>query len=301
MRTVLLAAAFMLWSAAASALCPVQSPAAPQDLPLPSVPSTLRQPADRAAYVICHFWDGLDFSDTARSRERTFMEQNFSTFVSVFPHASDQARRQAVSTLLHKAEADAEAYALLADIAEKYLYEPESPVYSEEFYALFLEHFAVSDILGPYGTIRPRWQLEAVRKNRPGTIAADIRFTGRDGREGTLGQIEAPRLLLIFYDPDCDHCREVVSSLQGDPVLSRLCKSGRLKVLAVYSGDERKLWADTAPSLPAEWIVGFEPGLIYERGTYVLRRMPTLYLLDSDKRVLLKEPSPGELLSYLSR
>ena len=266
------------------------------ELPLPTVPAALQKPADRAGYIIVHFWDAMDFRDTLRSRHRDFMEQNFSNFICVFPHADGQARRTAVGTLLDKAEADSTAYVLLKDIAEKYLYELNSPMLSEDFYILFLERLVDSPILGEYGTIRLRRQLEAVRKNRPGMTAADFAYTARDGNKTTLHKTATDSdLLLIFYDPDCEHCKETMDTLQQ----SRQLADKRLSVLAVYSGDDYDLWVKTAPMLPAGWTVGYESGALQESGAYVLRAMPTLYLLDRNKKVVLKDVLPAQLLYEL--
>ena len=271
--------------------------AEPPELPLPQIPATLRTPAERAGYLINHFWDGMNFSDIRMSHDRMFMEQNFSTFISVFPHADESARRTAVGRLLKKAEADAEAYSLVTDIAEKYLYETDSPVYSEEYYILFLENIVESKVLGEYGTMRTRWQLETARKNRPGMTAADFGYTTPDGKNTTLGKTPVrDYLLVVFYDPTCDHCKEVMRELQNDSGLASCMADGRLTVLAIYSGDNRDMWRKGLGELPAGWRVGFESGEMQENGIYVLRMMPTLYLLDSNRRVLIKEATPQQVV-----
>lgn len=268
------------------------------ELPLPNVPTTLRTPTDRANYIIQHFWDAMEFGDTARSHNRMFMEQNFSNYISVFPYAEEEARKHAVETLLGKAEADSAGYVLLRDIAKKYLYEPNSPMLSEEFYILFLEHLVKSPILGEYGRQRAYRQLDAACKNRPGMTAADFAYTTREGNKTTLHQTDTEgELLLIFYDPDCEHCKEVMSELQTEKTLS----DGSVKVLAIYSDEDHELWKRTAGLLPKEWTVGYEGGALQENGSYVLRAMPTLYLLDRKKKVILKDVQPAQLLLMLQK
>ena len=270
------------------------------ELPLPNVPAVLQKPADRANYIITHFWDAMDFSDTPRSHNKAFMEQNFVNFISIFPYADEQAQQAAVGTLLNKAETDSAAYALLRDIAEKYLYEPNSPMLSEDYYLLFLEHLVNSTVLGEYGTLRLRRQLEAACKNRPGMTAADFAYTARDGNDNTLHKTATKGdMLLIFYDPDCEHCKEIMGELQADKTLSDAVALGSIKVLAIYSGDDYQLWKDTAASLPAEWTVGYESGALQENGLYVLRAMPTLYVLDYNKKVKLKDVLPKQLLHFI--
>lgn len=291
--------AFMTLAAAAFAPAHAQQPA---NLPLPAVPDTMREPAQRAAFIIEHFWDEMDFADTSRSMNDAFMESHFSTFASVFPHAGEDARRRAVGRLMGAAQTDAEAYFKLAGIAEKYLYESDSPVMSEENYILFLESIVSSPLAGDYRALRYRFQLEAARKNRPGMTAADFAYVTRDGRSRMLRLTPVKgSLLLIFYDPECEHCKEVMESLRNDRTIASAVAGGRLSVLALYADDNRALWERTADSLPSEWSVGYVTSDIIETQRYVLRSMPTLYLLDADKRVILKEASPADIAGMFGR
>lgn len=270
------------------------------ELPLPVLPSTLTEPAARAAYIIEHYWEAMDFRDTLRSHNADFVEQNFANFISVFPYADEDSRRRAVGNLLHKAEADSTAYVLLTDTAEKYLYDPNSPMLSEDIYILFLEQMIDSPILGEYGTVRPRWQLEAARKNRPGMRAADFAYITREGRRSTLRETPcANELLLIFYDPDCSHCKEIMTSLWENEMLGSRVADGSITVLAVHSGEMKDLWSETSSQLPSNWIVGYESGLLQENGSYVLRAMPTMYMLNNKKEVILKDVLPEQLMYYL--
>lgn len=270
------------------------------ELPLPEIPDSIRITSHRAAYLAEHFWDAMDFRDTLRSRNTDFMEQNFSNFISVLPLTYQPAQRAAVEELLYKAETDSVAYILLTDIAETYLYDPNSPMLSEDLYMLFLEKFIDSPILGEYGTLRYRWQLEAVRKNRPGTIAANFAYITPDNRKKTLYRTPtAGDLILVFYDPDCEHCKETMTALQRDETLTRMISDNQLSVLAIHSGDSHELWAETALSLPPDWIAGYEDGSMQEKGLYVFRAMPTLYLLGRNKRVILKDVPVERLIEWL--
>lgn len=270
-------------------------------LPLPSVPPSLQTAKERADYIITHFWDAMDFCDTRRSCNAMFMEQNFSNFISVFPYANESAHTTAISTLMLKAEANSEAYTLLADIAEKYLYNLDSPVYSEDYYLLFLRHILASDMMAnDPNNARLKFRWDALNKNRSGMLAADFAYTTPNGTAATLHTFPTPsHLLLIFYDPDCEHCKEVMNELQNNQLLSSAISSGKLQILAIYSGDDYDLWKKTAHLLPKEWNVGYDSGTLQENGSYVIRTLPTLYLLDYNKKVLLKETSISSILSEL--
>lgn len=277
-----------------AAAAPSAEPA--DELPLAEPPAALRTPRERASWMIRHFWDAMEFRDTLRSRNRDFMEQQFANFVSLFPHADTAALAPALGQLVARAAADREALLLVGEIAEKYLYDPNSPMLDEGYFIRWLEALIASGTLDEAERIRPAYLLGAARKNRPGMPAADFTYITRDGRRQTLHGTEAEETLLLFYDPDCDHCREIMEALSSSERLQRAIAAGRLTLLALYADGDRAAWDRTKEQLPAAWIVGFDTGAIRTHELYVLPAMPTLYLLDRDKRVLVKDLPVGALL-----
>ncbi len=272
------------------------SVAAVADLPLPAVPDTLRVPTERAAYVAAHFWDALDFSDTLRCRDERFMERNLVNFFSLFPHADTAAVVRSVDLLMRRAGADTAAYTSLCRLAAKYLYEKASPMRDERYYSMFLKNAAKSPVIGAADRDRASFLLDAISKNRPETVAADFAFITRDGLPATLMQMPARITILIFYDPDCDHCATVVSRLSAEASLRRLAKEGQLAVLAVYADGDTATWQRTKHAMPDWWTVGLDTGDISRRDLYFMPEMPSLYLLGADKTVLLKDASADEIV-----
>ncbi len=272
----------------------------PDELPLPTVPASLRTPRERAAYILEHFWDAMDFTDTLRSRDAAFVEQNFANFASVFPHADTAVVRRAAAQLLRRAEHDTAGYLLLAETAEKYLYEPFSPIYDEGHYSFFLDELLRTQRLDASEKIRYRYQQQAIAKNRPGSRAADFTYLDRDGRRRTLHGTPGQRLLVLFYDPECPHCDEVLELLRSDARLAAAIAAGDISVLAIFADGDRASWPQSAKGIPAAWSAGLDLTGVQEHDRYVLRNLPALYLLDRDRTVLLKEPSPEALGTWLT-
>lgn len=270
------------------------------ELPLPEVPPTLTVPSERAAYILSHFWDALDFRDTLRSRNARFMEQNVVNWLSLFPHADLEALPPCIDGCLTNAAKDKDAFRLFGNIVERYLNDPNSPMRNEDYYMLYLEGVLRLPGLAEEDRLRPAYQLETARKNRPGSLATDFSYLTREGKSGRLRDT-APgkRLLLLFYDPACVHCTETLKELHHSPVLERLMADQSLSVLAVYAEGDRGLWDRTKASLPGEWMVAMDTEGIVERELYALPAMPVIYLLERDKTVLLKDPTPTDLEAWL--
>lgn len=261
------------------------------ELPLPAIPSTLKSSSGRSAYVVEHFWDAMDFGDTLRSHNRDFLELNFSNFVYLLPYAPPASAEKAVALLMSKAETDKGAFLLLAELAEKYLSEPNSPMRNEDLFICFLNCQTAATVLDDTEKMRARSLLRMALKNRPGMRAADFEYTGRDGRRHTLyGTKSADRMLLVFYDPECEHCAEITAALAANGVLDEMQAEGRLTVLAIDTESNREVWERTKGKMPQHWIVGHDAkGAINGRSLYSLPAMPVLYLLDADKTVILKD------------
>lgn len=161
---------------------------------------------------------------------------------------------------------------------------PESELYNEDEFCNILRQALASDILGEADKMRAEYRLEIAAKNRPGTTASDFKFESRDGKTESLHSLQTDKpILLLFYDPDCDHCMETIADLKKRGI------SGMADVVAIYAEEDRERWEETAEALPQEWTVGYALDPIQDDETYVFLSSPTVYLLDRDKKVLLKD------------
>ena len=68
----------------------------------------------------------------------------------------------------------------------------------------------------------------------------------------------------------------------------------------VYIDEDLKSWREYMPVYPREWLNGYDAShIIREDVLYCVRAIPSLYLLDSDKRILLKDPPLDRVLQAL--
>jgi hypothetical protein len=263
--------------------------------PYPQIPTMLVEPQQRANYLLMHYWDNVDFSDMTLVMNDDFMEQGFVDYLSVLPIVDNQTAEKSVEAMMKRAEISKTAYKRLVNIAEKYLFEPNSPMVSDEMYIMFLNQVLKTTVLSKVEKARFEYQHKALMKNRVGSVATDFIYMDRDGKTGSLHEFKAEETLLIFYDPDCDNCTEIIEKLRYNRALNSKIMSGRMKVLAVYAGENRALWEQHLAKMPTNWLVGRAVSKIQPLGLYVLRAMPAIYLLDKDKKVVKKEAVPENL------
>lgn len=254
------------------------------ELPLPAVPPELQTPEERAAFVSSHFWDALDFARDSRSLDTAFVEQNFANYLAILSVTPEKDARKAVARLLNEAGKSEPAYGLLRHVVVKYLDDPNSPMRSEDLLVYFLEEWSKPAERDEAVRLRAQNRLEEVMKNRRGSCASDFRIVGNDGRETTLLKELKGETIVMFYDPDCEQCREAKELLAKSPLPKGVT------LMAIDIAGDRKRHDETKGSMPKAWTVWFDSEGIEDNEKYVFQAMPTFYVLDADGTVLMKDP-----------
>lgn len=265
------------------------------EFPYPQIPTMMTEPQQRATYLLMHYWDNVDFNDMKLVANDDFMEQGFVNYLSVLPIVDALTAERSVEAMMKRAEVNSVAYRKVANIAEKYLFEPNSPMVSDEMYIMFLNQILNTKVLSNVEKARFDHQYKVVMKNRVGSVATDFLYMDVKGEMGSLYKFKAEETLLIFYDPDCDNCAEIIEKLRYNRELNAKIMSGKMRVLAIYAEENVELWKKELPKMPSNWVVGRAVSKIKPLGLYVLRAMPAIYLLDGDKKVLKKEALPENL------
>lgn len=272
---------------------------------LPSIPAALTSPEGRAAYLVAHYWDRFDFADTALISCPEITEQAFVDFIDLLPYIPQDKAIDTITGVMDAAmRADSTMFAHFAEMSEKYLYDPNSPFRNEEYYIPVLQYIVSSPNVDEISRIRPQYQLEMAMKNRPGMIAADFTYTLRNGKTGKMLGIAAKYTILYFNNPDCHDCQRVKNLMAKSSVINKLLEDtvsskNKLAILSIYPDSDLPIWLNAV--YPRKWINGYDAErIINDRQLYDLKAIPTLYLLDSNKRVILKDAPIEVVETWLS-
>lgn len=242
----------------------------------------------------------FDYRDTAFVHHPERLEQAFADYIVQLKELPVDAASSSIKETMRQAAADSVMFVRLSDLFEAYLYDPESPMRDESLFIAVLEAVLEVPVLDEASKVRPAYLLELAMKNRVGEPAADFTYTLAGGKKRTLYQTEADRLLLFFHDPDCHTCRETMVQLYALAVVKLWVTERNLIVLTVYPDEDLEAWKRHLPEMPADWIHAYDAALVLKNEElYDLKSFPSLYLLDKDKRVLLKDATVGQVESAL--
>ena len=266
----------------------------------PEVPAMISDPNSQLEYFVKHYWDYFDFADTSYVPTPDITEQAWVDYMDVlFRLPQHKAQEEMKSMISKSAGGSKKLFLYFTEIADKYLYDPNSPTRNEELYIPVLEVMIQTPALDDTEKIRPQMRLDWALKNRMGTKAADFQYTGIAGQTGTLYQINTTYILLFFNDPGCTSCIEHIEGIRNSVMMNRLISERRLTVLSIYPEQNIEEWKKNYAVYPAEWLKGYDPSFTIG-DKYDLKASPTLYLLDRDKTVLLKDATLPLIENYLA-
>ena len=266
--------------------------------PLPEVPQMLATPTDRANYLAVHYWDRFDFKDNSLIDKPEITEQGFANFISIMPYVSE--KQEAFAVFAKRMAENPKMLAHLLEVSERYLFDNFSPVYEEELYLMLVEKLLKQSQLSLVQKERLRYQQKVAMKNRTGQVATDFGFIQRNGNRMTLKEVKADFVLLYLNDPECEACQKIKSGLEASEVVAQWRKNGRMKVLSVCIEGKTAGWKNLPA--PSGWIDACDDNkVLLEQDLYDLRNLPAIYLLDVNKRILLKNATLQRLEQMLKQ
>ena len=281
----------------------------PQTRAFPRVeaPVMLETMEERLEYVVLHFWDA--FAKVDQPTDSTLIggvpkadvESQMGAFATLLQEVPVPIGQKAMTALYSNLEKAPGMFDAMAELVRNYFWDPNSPVRSEALYLPFVKALSSSPLVKDDMHAAYAWDARLCALNLPGTVAADFRFVDTSGRTRTLHSVKAEYVLLVFGNPDCTACKELVESMSSVPEIVALEASGRLKVVDIYIDQEIDLWKQRMASYPKNWINGYDPDYVIRQDLiYDVRAVPSIYLLDKDKTVLLKDAPEEAVLNALA-
>lgn len=279
----------------------------------PSVPSMVTDPHEKGAYVVGRFWDEF-LSGSFRCDSLVVngvpseeVESAVGRYVTLLETVCDRSdARKAVEAFFLKvsdfqaSNQKSNVFPFFEEMMYKYLYDPNSPVRDEDLYLHYVKGLSTSALVPDDKKPAYARDVEMCSLNQIGAPAADIQFTGPDGRRRSLYAVKAENTLLFFSNPGCPACEDVIRRLTGDGKIDGLIRSGKLAVVNLYIDQDIDKWRASVNDYPGTWINGYDQDYkIRQDLTYNVRAIPSLYILDRDKTVIMKDVPPEKALPFL--
>lgn len=303
------------------------------EFPMVEAPAGIVNPEDRVNWYSEHFWDGFFKADRLDSffnepyghgdtladttilglSQKDFVDA-FISYVLILKNAKDyNVAQRAMRKLMDRAEAlacgdsasgypgNASLLTGIMQLGEDALYSTSSPYMDDQLYLPILEGILDSKYLPDSIKISYRYAHRIASLNKIGTKANNIQYATAVGAPlRNLYDINAEYTLIYFNNPDCESCRNSLDAMRHNEILVNFIGRGRLKVLSIYPDNDLKMWEKERADFPSDWIYAYDPnGELNKNTIYILRSIPSCYLLDRDKNIILKDANVDRVINEL--
>ncbi|MEG1546506.1 MAG: DUF5106 domain-containing protein, partial [Bacteroides sp.] len=220
----------------------------------------------------------------------------------ILPEVDKQTANASLQSLIKCAEADTAMFSYFKKLTDKYLYNPNSPMRNEDYYLAVLDKLIDSPLTNDAQKSTLTFRRNLAMKNRVGDKAADFVYTLASGAQAKMYNLKADYTLLFFNNPGCHACEEIMEAMKSSQIIGNMLSENKLKVLAFYTDEDLAEWKRYQTTMSSFWINAYDKGTVLkERELYDLKAIPTLYLLDKQKNVLLKDAPFALVQQYLEQ
>lgn len=278
------------------------------------VPAMCSSAESRTEYMCQHFWDkylaaeGPTDSIAILGVPRDEVEQAFADYLGLLEFLPMQEAQKCLADLFCAVEAKQASqegslfFLRYTEMMALYLYDPNSPMRCEDYFLPVARGLASSAYTRE--DMRPGYVYQArmCAINQYGQKVPDFGYKDIKGRTHRLYDTASQYTLLFFSNPGCPACGEILEQLTSRPYLDQMISEGLLTVVSMYIDQEIDKWAEYEPNYPRNWVVGYDHRyIIRTEQIYDVRAIPSLYLLDSQFRVVMKDAPTEKVLRFFDR
>ncbi len=252
-----------------------------------------------------HYWDGVTFMDDRILRSPFFLPKFEKYYREIIVQHPDSIIKESDYQLL-LARSSPEMYKFILNwMTDEYI----SPKYMGQD-AVFVHLFEKYHSKGLTSWLNEK-QMETISRraymlmsNLIGAKAADLEMLDTAGKGAALYNVQADYTVIIFWDPNCGHCKEEVPRL--DSIYKASWKQHGVKIYGVLSADSKEdmkpVWKQYIREHNiGDWINVYQTKEMEAaekasqkpsyRQLYDVTMTPTLFLLDKEKRIIGKKLS----------
>lgn len=264
-------------------------------------PKTREDSVANYVHYKTHYWDGITFLDDRVLRTPFFIPK-FERYYREIIHQSPDSIISDIDYKLLLARSAPELYKYMLNwLTDEYI----NPKYMGQD-AIFVHLFNKYHSKGLTSWLNEK-QMETITRraymvmsNLVGEKAANLNLIDSTGKARPLYDLKADYTLVVFWDPNCGHCKKEVPQI--DSIYQQSWKQKNVKIYAVLSEHNKTEWVNFIKKHNlGDWTHVYQTKEMETRDKeqqmpsykqlYDVTQTPTLYLLDKEKRIIGKKLS----------
>ena len=275
--------------------------------PAPFVaPSTCKNPdslkwVNNYNFMKDHYWDNFNFAQPGLIRSPLIDGRLDNYFKNTLLQIPDSLIRPTIK-LIEKAKINEEMYRyislhrlndaltsevmgmdkLFVEVAEKYFLNGKGN---------WLDTAAIAKI---------KEKVRVTRPNLIGNLAPELKLPDSEGMYYSLRQMNSKYTILLFWEPNCSHCKKTVPLLYKDLYLT--LKDKGVDIYAVCTQNKKDDWLKAISEYKIyDWTNVWDPSLTSNyRSLYDIFSTPVIYILDQTKHIIAKRLDVESAVKFLN-
>lgn len=281
-------------------------------------PKSLKTRKDSIAFYYSEkdkYWSDTYFSDD-RLLRTPFFEEKLDDYFKYYVNPNPDSTYSEINYMLVSARGGKEIFPyLLVKFTNKYL-KPEYMGQDKVFVQIFNDFYAKGDSVFLSAESRKTVfdRAYSLMMNQIGQKAADMNLTDTIGKKTTLFSLKSKLTFLVFWDPECSHCRVEIPRV--DSFYQAKWKKLGVEIFAVnVNNDKHAEWKTFIRENKLQnWKHGYQTKeaerldrinhVANYRQLYDIQSTPCYYLLDEQKNILAKQLSLNiydEIIEYSNK
>ena len=250
-----------------------------------------------------HYWDYLDISDKRFLRTPVLKPRIDNYFDKVLLQKPDSVIPDVIKTI-EKSKGNEITFRYMTNYLLNHFAQSQVMGMDAVFVKIAEDYYMTGQASwADSATIASIWrQIVFKRNNLLGMKAKELKMESIDGPFFSLHEIKTDYTVLVFWEPNCGHCKKQIPELY-DKVFVPL-KDKNVTFFVVNSQDKKDEWENFINDHKLyDWINVWDPTDINNfRINYDVQTTPMIYILDKDKKILAKKIDPETvkgILEYL--
>lgn len=237
-----------------------------------------------------HYWENTNLVDSTLIRTPIFKSKLDTYFNRIVIPKADTVYNESVK-LIESSKGNKAMFRYITSYCFNYTLNSKIMGMDEAFFKIAKKYYLSGQAYWVSDSTRTkiREELIMMKYNFIGNKARDLKMLDIDGNWTSLYDIDAPLTLMVFWEPDCGHCKKEIPQLKKD-ILDKYADKG-LKIFAVYTQDNKEKWEKFVEDNDLfDFINCYDPKNSSNFGLfYNIKTTPMTYLLDKDKTIIAKK------------
>lgn len=246
------------------------------------------------------YWNNIDFTDPRILQTPVYHHRLHRYFSSVVMQVPDSLI-VAADQLLERARINRELFRYTLWFVTSHFERSQIMGHDAVFVHLVDKYYLTgeADWVTPETILQLRQRIDGLRSLLIGKVAPDMNMFLPDRQRIALHDVQAQFTIVYFWDSECVHCVRFTPQLRD---MVKQFSPEKVQVFAVNIESDMQLWLNAVELYQiGSWINVNDTGNITGyREAYNLFSVPTVYLLDSQKRIVAKMVTVEQIQEILN-